>query len=904
MGDIQQKGSATTPEAGQDGEQPSLVVGKIRKDEGLWGALEQITTCDTVRNGVLVVFSQEASGRLGVFCNRYLTGAVIDSSSELGVKAIKTLLGIKSGMFCFRPCLADETKELGQKISISIKEVLELRHADDKPENPADTLQRIKLHQVETAVNDDFLRDVADQPVESALVITGGHSLDEIEDKPAGQPDGGQPAVSSTDDGKGKPDDEKSVDYLDWMGSQNKDDNSPNLRKILLPTLKQTPEKAGQKDQVAKDLEVYRKVLQKEESKLRNDMKNLESTQDEKSRQALQDMQMLAGLLHSQEQMISQRWSGLDEIPTPTKGKNNPTTHVDSFGTTMQGAPRSAKYEYVAGCEDLVSQSSRITDPRDFIKKRSDDTEEIGINWAANPKVLAVGVVFLFGIIIVALAWYLNGTAARSVFTEGKEDVKAGLFSDAIVALNAAIDKDRFNGQAYFYRGIALEETGETLKAQADFKAANAHGVPSTDIAVAQAGIEFRREQWQRTVELCNQAIIARDQPAAVHRLRANANIHLGAFQDAIADCDRALKVAKDPALIAQIMADRGYAKMQMKDFQGGSADFEAAIKEHPEPGLYILKGDASRNVKRYTDAIDDYTKALGLDPKNYDCYVARGICEAAVHQKETAMKDFGRALQLRPNGVEALIRRGSLQLENGDAVSAIDDLQQAWDLNPTVFETRQKLMIAYAKLKKNAPKLTAAQMIDDAKPSIAHKLPSDPKQLVNVGYSLMEQGDLDGAIESLTLAVKKQPNNANARRYLAHAYGRCGEFGPSLEQFTVLAGIDRLTVDDAAIYGEALERAGDSAKAVDVLTRALSNNPDSVTLRVKLAQVYYHAGNVHQGDDIAQAGLMRNINSVERQQLLDTMRSGGGGGGAASTPGGNTNNNGMKRVLTTGSHG
>lgn len=880
MGDFQQKASATSLEPGQETEQPSLVVGKIRKDEGLWGALEQITTCDVVRNGVLVVFSQEASGRLGVFCNRYITGAVIDSSSELGVKAIKTLLGIKNGMFCFRPCLVDETKELGQKISISIKEVLELKNdSAERPENPAETLQRIKLHQMETAVNDDFLSDIADQPVESALVITGGHSLTEIDDKPAGKPDGGQQKPAQPGQEQPPKDDDGSVDYLGWMEKQNKDDNSPNLRKILLPALKQPSAKEGQKDQVARDLEVYRKVLQQEESKVRNDIqKNLErGTQDANAQQALQDMQMLAGLLHSQEEMIQKRWQGLDEIPTP---RNNSATHIDAYGATKPGAPVRARQEYMAGCEDLISQTTRITDPREFIKKRSEDTENFSINWATNPKVLAVGIIVLFGVIIMALAWYLNGTAVRACLIEGKDAIKAERWSDAIVALNSALDKDRFNGQAYFYRGIAYEETGEAVRAQSDFKAAREHGVPAADIAVAQAGIEFRREQWQRAVELCDQAIIAREQPAQVYRLRANANMRLGAFQEAITDCDNALKQAKnDPALTAQIMADRGYAKIQIKDFAGGSADFDVALKDNPEQGLYMLKADACRNVKRYADAIANYSKALDLDPKNYDCYVARGMSEAALHQKDAALKDFGRALQINSNGVEALIQRGSLLLASGDGKGAVEDLSDAWNLNPTVYETREKLMKAYAIVQKTAPRAASEQMIKDAEPSRLHKLPSDPRQLVIVGYSLMEQGDLDGAIECLVQAVKKQPNNGNARRYLAHAFGRCGEFGSALAQFKVLASIDRLTDEDAVLYGEALEQSGDNAQAVAILTRSLATSPDNVPLRVKLAEAYYHEGNVHQGDDIAQAGLMRAVTSNDRQQLLDVMRNGGSAG-------------------------
>src|ERR1700739_1536382 len=104
MGDFQETNSATQAEKGSE-DQASLVVGKIKPGEGLWGALEQIAGTDIVRNGVLSFLSQEASGRLGVFSNRYIAGGVVDASSDTGIKAIKSLLAVTNGMFCFRPCL-------------------------------------------------------------------------------------------------------------------------------------------------------------------------------------------------------------------------------------------------------------------------------------------------------------------------------------------------------------------------------------------------------------------------------------------------------------------------------------------------------------------------------------------------------------------------------------------------------------------------------------------------------------------------------------------------------------------------------------------------------------------------------------------------------------------------------
>jgi Flp pilus assembly protein TadD len=193
--------------------------------------------------------------------------------------------------------------------------------------------------------------------------------------------------------------------------------------------------------------------------------------------------------------------------------------------------------------------------------------------------------------------------------------------------------------------------------------------------------------------------------------------------------------------------------------------------------------------------------------------------------------------------------------------------LQTAWDLNPNVEETRQKLMVAYARAKKDVPKqLTIKE---------ENKLPSDPKQLVYIGYNDMTHGDLDGAINALGAAVKKEPNNTDARRYLAHAFAKVGDFDNANAQFKALTSIQGLTADDSLIYADSLEKFGDCEQAVQVLNHGLSANQDNSPMRVRLAQIYYRLGQQRQGDQVSEAGLSRAKSFEDRQKFLDLINTG-----------------------------
>jgi len=928
MGDFQDSKSATKADTKGE-EQASLVVGKIKPGEGLWGALEQIAGTDAVRNGVLVVFSQEASGRLGVFSNRSITGGVVDASSDTGIKAIKSLLAVKQGMFCFRPCLADETSELGQKISISIKEVLALRHDEEPAEIPADTLTRIKLRQVQDAVNGTFLSDVAEAPVEAAVVDTGVHKLSEIEasldepekakdeaaaksedkpskaqaqskskeqskateepaaDKPPPLPTAPPPRPPQAAEDKpakvDKPKDGDSpaasgtLDYLGWVENQNRDKSSHTLQKILLPATRSRSEKPGQKEQVALDLEAYRSAIQHEEDKVRKDIeKTLErAASDPVAKQTLQDMELLAGMLHQQGEMLQhqkeemqQRWKGLDDIPTP-RAKQDPgrNRHMDPSGEFKVGAPVRTTNEFLTGCEDLVTSSVRIVDAKKFIETGT-ATEDVREHpWLNRRTMVALGILLVVAGLISFISSQLNSVAVANCLREGREHLRAERWKSALLVFNDAVAKDPGNARAYFYRGIAQEEMGLEKEAQADFQTAQNSGIPAADIATAQAGSAVRREEWQTAINICAHAISDGLKTPEMYRLRANAYMHIGAYKEAKDDCDNALGVSNDDEQKRQILADRGFAKIQLKDFEGGAQDFDAILKDHPDTAILMLKGDAYRKVTRYNDAMQNYNTVIELDPKNYNAYVARGMCEAALHQQSAALKDFGRALNIDPNGVEALIQRGSLQLSLGAYRLAMTDLQTAWDLNPTVEETHQKLMMAYARAKKDMPKQLVLKKDS--------KLPSDPKQLVYIGYNDMTQGDLDGAIDALGAAVKKEPNNTDARRYLAHAFAKTGDFDSANSQFKALTSMQCLSEDDALIYADSLEKYGDCAQAVQVLNHCLSANENSSPMRVKLAQIYYRLGQQKDGDKIAETGLSRAKSFEDRQKFLDLINTG-----------------------------
>lgn len=82
--------------------------------------------------------------------------------------------------------------------------------------------------------------------------------------------------------------------------------------------------------------------------------------------------------------------------------------------------------------------------------------------------------------------------------------------------------------------------------------------------------------------------------------------------------------------------------------------------------------------------AIQDYTKAITLEPKRADAYVNRGIAKAILQDYQGAIQDFTQAIALDP-GIAAITycERGAVKEDLRDYRGAIQDYTQATVLDP-----------------------------------------------------------------------------------------------------------------------------------------------------------------------------------------------------------------------------
>jgi tetratricopeptide (TPR) repeat protein len=124
---------------------------------------------------------------------------------------------------------------------------------------------------------------------------------------------------------------------------------------------------------------------------------------------------------------------------------------------------------------------------------------------------------------------------------------------------------------------------------------------------------------------------------------------------------------------------NQGVAKFRSGDNYGAIQDYDRAISINPKYSeSYVNRGIAKFKVGNIQGAIQDYNRAIAIDPKDGEAYYNRGIARFESGEERSAIKDFDRAIAIDPQDAEVYGNRGFAKSTIGDKKGAVADLTKA----------------------------------------------------------------------------------------------------------------------------------------------------------------------------------------------------------------------------------
>ena len=117
--------------------------------------------------------------------------------------------------------------------------------------------------------------------------------------------------------------------------------------------------------------------------------------------------------------------------------------------------------------------------------------------------------------------------------------------------------------------------------------------------------------------------------------------------------------------------------------YENAIDNYTKAIQLDPDYAkAYLNRGNAYDDLDQYQRAIQDYDKAIQLDPDNAFAYLNRGAAYEHLGQYATALEDYDKAIQLDPDDAMACFNRGISYHQLSGYATAIDNYTKAIQLD------------------------------------------------------------------------------------------------------------------------------------------------------------------------------------------------------------------------------
>lgn len=142
--------------------------------------------------------------------------------------------------------------------------------------------------------------------------------------------------------------------------------------------------------------------------------------------------------------------------------------------------------------------------------------------------------------------------------------------------------------------------------------------------------------------------------------------------------------IEKYPNRIPHPYLGRGLIFQEMKRYREAINDFTQCIRiDSTYLFAYYNRGNVYLDLKNYDLALKDFTKAIEINDKYTNALVNRGIAFMELSKFDNALSDFTLALQVDANQVDALYFRGFCYLKLEKLDSALYDFESYYSLNP-----------------------------------------------------------------------------------------------------------------------------------------------------------------------------------------------------------------------------
>lgn len=166
--------------------------------------------------------------------------------------------------------------------------------------------------------------------------------------------------------------------------------------------------------------------------------------------------------------------------------------------------------------------------------------------------------------------------------------------------------------------------------------------------------------------------------------------------------CTSVIAKGGDPIAVARAHFNRGISREAKKQFREAVKDYTEAIRLNPSYSLpYNNRALIYSMQGKKKQALSDFNRSIEIDSTNFYALNSRGrFFLVDRNDPERAIEDFDKAIALNPQFGVAYANRGFAYEKLGDKPKALADLERALELGPNK-QQQQMINRSLRKLKK-----------------------------------------------------------------------------------------------------------------------------------------------------------------------------------------------------------
>ncbi len=182
----------------------------------------------------------------------------------------------------------------------------------------------------------------------------------------------------------------------------------------------------------------------------------------------------------------------------------------------------------------------------------------------------------------------------------------------------------------------------------------------------------------EKEINICIKDEKDNEELAEYLNIRASCKAAKGATEGAIVDLQKALKFKPNTT---RYLVNLAYLQEATRKYEQSIKNLDKALSNTIDPDeaieIYILRAGARINSQQPEIAIEDCLKAIELDQNHAIAYFQKGICNEMLGKKEDAIDDYEKALSLDPELEQAEEKIRNLNNDDEDQDYDEDDLEE-----------------------------------------------------------------------------------------------------------------------------------------------------------------------------------------------------------------------------------